>query len=1048
MGFMLGGTKVGKTIMVRKDPGSVDKLVPEYIGGTMSEFIDYTGELSTVNASAFSGFSSLSNVILNGTNTIGSYAFSGCSSLEKVQLSICNKIDNYAFYRCYSLNEIKGTENITYIGSSAFQQCSNLSIFNITSKISYIGSSAFQSCYKLEGTVDLRGLSVINSGAFSACSNISNVLFGSMVSDPGYFTFCGCSNLYSLNLPSNITQIGSGAFVNCKGLQNVNLSYVTSNIYGQAFKGCDLRVIDIGENLKSISWAAFAENYNTSIINFNAKSLYLSCGIYSSQSGSNMAFGYVGQSRSNGCVLNVGSNCSGITGSLFQYANITKINYNAPSVAFYNSCFYKCENIKEVHITDVNKWASGYFSGVYATPFYSRMGCLYVNGSVLSSANIGSNFSSIRAYTFTGCDKLETVNLSSNIILISSYAFAYCASLRSINLNYITSMGASAFYKCTSLKSISLPEGFTSIPLYAFGACYNLKSINLPTTVTTIGQYAFEDCNQLETVTIPATVASIEYGAFQNCNKVVAVYDLRATPISTASAIGLDSSVAVYTSTATHSGIYSSNNYKVYYDSSSSTYKWYGYEGTSTTLAFPNSITVNGTTVSPSSIYKWAFAYQNQFNKISIPSTITKLEQYAFVGMGNVSSIHYDGNISYVGYITPFANVGSNVGSCYLSTGPNASMLADGLFARASITEAYLTSNITMISGSAFGSCARLSSIRIPNTTSYISTSAFAGCTNLKNITIEAGNPYYSAYYTNLVDNQTNTLLKGFNSSIPSTLKVIGQEAFDSCENLTEITIPDSVTSIGSYAFWNCPNLERVVLGSGVQTLNRFAFGSCSALQEVDFTKASNLTLLGDSVFSSCYSITNFDMMKCTKLSSIASYAFYRLSMQNVSLNGTNLQIGSYAFGSCSNLETITLSGTISNIYYGAFSSCRYVTEINIDATFASTSLPSSIFYSVGYMAGTTTVNIGSPTIPTYLFASCTAIDRINMKSTVTNICSSAFYNCYSASIYFDKHTFVPTLSASNAFYNTKSIYVPASLYASWIAATNWANISTKIASI
>ena len=416
--------------------------------------------------------------------------------------------------------------------------------------------------------------------------------------------------------------------------------------------------------------------------------------------------------------------------------------------------------------------------------------------------------------------------------------------------------------------------------------------------------------------------------------------------------------------------------------------------------------------------------------------------------MGNVSSIHYDGNISYVGYITPFANVGSNVGSCYLSTGPNASMLADGLFARASITEAYLTSNITMISGSAFGSCARLSSIRIPNTTSYISTSAFAGCTNLKNITIEAGNPYYSAYYTNLVDNQTNTLLKGFNSSIPSTLKVIGQEAFDSCENLTEITIPDSVTSIGSYAFWNCPNLERVVLGSGVQTLNRFAFGSCSALQEVDFTKASNLTLLGDSVFSSCYSITNFDMMKCTKLSSIASYAFYRLSMQNVSLNGTNLQIGSYAFGSCSNLETITLSGTISNIYYGAFSSCRYVTEINIDATFASTSLPSSIFYSVGYMAGTTTVNIGSPTIPTYLFASCTAIDRINMKSTVTNICSSAFYNCYSASIYFDKHTFVPTLSASNAFYNTKSIYVPASLYASWIAATNWANISTKIASI
>ena len=56
----------------------------------------------------------------------------------------------------------------------------------------------------------------------------------------------------------------------------------------------------------------------------------------------------------------------------------------------------------------------------------------------------------------------------------------------------VTSIGWEAFFRCSGLTSITIPNSVTSIGDYAFGYCSGLTSITIPNSVTSIGDYAFE----------------------------------------------------------------------------------------------------------------------------------------------------------------------------------------------------------------------------------------------------------------------------------------------------------------------------------------------------------------------------------------------------------------------------------------------------------------------------------------------------------------------------------------------------------------------------
>ena len=88
----------------------------------------------------------------------------------------------------------------------------------------------------------------------------------------------------------------------------------------------------------------------------------------------------------------------------------------------------------------------------------------------------------------------------------------------------VTSIGNSAFYECSGLTSVTIPNSVTNIGDGAFGGCSGLTSITIPNSVTSIGESAFNGCSKLTSVTIPNSVTSIGWGAFGSCTQLENVY--------------------------------------------------------------------------------------------------------------------------------------------------------------------------------------------------------------------------------------------------------------------------------------------------------------------------------------------------------------------------------------------------------------------------------------------------------------------------------------------------------------------------------------------
>lgn len=485
--------------------------------------------------------------------------------------------------------------------------------------------------------------------------------------------------------------------------------------------------------------------------------------------------------------------------AFMECPNLTSVTL-PNSLTYIDTCaFYEDANLTDITIPESVTFFGG--SALDKTGWMKKQQekdpFVIVNNILLNAETckgdivIPDNVTSICRDAFAGNDKITSVKILSNVKECGTDAFSYCQNLVSVDYNAdtpyipgecfgncpslenvtmsdnIIGIDYSAFSGCSKLKDVTLSKKLQSIEESAFSGCRNLDSINLPSTLEYIGNLAFCECDKLETVYIPASVTEISYIAFCSCpNFKSYVVDPK------------------------------NENY-------SSLNGWLCNKNGDTVIDFPDGIT---DIVFPSSIKtigRSAFD-SAEFEEITIPDTVTKIEDGAFANNSKLKKIVLSKNLKCVGDL-------------FLSW-------------CSSLEQVEFQGELEDLGSNAFSNCSNLKSITLPNGITELGDNLFSSCVSLENVVIPDTVKiiHEAAFY----DCDSLTTI-----SLPDGLVRIDDFAFNNCDKLQSIAIPDSVTSIGDDVFTNCNNLTDLKIGSGIKKINYYDFKGVKGIKNLTLSE-------------------------------------------------------------------------------------------------------------------------------------------------------------------------------------------------------------------
>ena len=511
---------------------------------------------------------------------------------------------------------------------------------------------------------------------------------------------------------------------------------------------------------------------------------------------------------------------------------------------------------------------------------------------------------SIRRNAFYECTNIDTLIIPQTVTYIGQNAFyrVPCIQFGDLEgglwgaLSRVTFIQDSLVYgnpnktfligHLEGLSNAVIPYGVTRIMAKSFRYCSTLTSVTIPNSVTTIGDSAFYGCDGLTSVTIPNSVTYIGGSAFQGC------YGLTSVTIG--------NSVSTIAASA-----------------------FYGCSGL-TSVTIPNSVTTIGGTVfgncsslatinyNATNCTSIGTLYENNYysawptetvTTLNIGENVLSIPDNAFRGCTRLATINYNA--------TNCTSIGRLDGSTYYYAWPTGA-----------VTTLNIGENVISIPDFAFYNCSGLTSVTIPNSVTSIGRYAFYGCSSLDTINYNATSCTSIGYY--VWPTGTVTTL-----NIGENVLSIPDNVFNDCSGLTSATIPNSVTSIGDYAFYNCGGLTSVTIGNSVISIGRLAFRGCSGLTSI--TLPNSLDSISYGTFSRCSGLTSISIP--SSVASIGNSAFYNCSgLTTISIPDGVTSIGGCAFSGCSGLTNVTIASSVTSIGDSAFAGGDHIIQMTCNA--------------------------------------------------------------------------------------------------------------------
>ncbi|MEI7901010.1 MAG: leucine-rich repeat domain-containing protein [bacterium] len=331
--------------------------------------------------------------------------------------------------------------------------------------------------------------------------------------------------------------------------------------------------------------------------------------------------------------------------------------------------------------------------------------------------------------------------------------------------------------------------------------------------------------------------------------------------------------------------------------------------------------------------------------------------------------------------------------------------IGEGAFFQcSSLKSVEIPTSVTAIRDWTFSRSFRLDSVTIGNSVSTIGSEAFSGCTGLTSLKIPDS--------VTAIGDRAFKWCSGLNAmTIPDSVTAIGQEVFAGCSSLAAVTIPgsvtaigsgafewcsalttvkltDSVTTIGDHAFYGCYRLTAVKMPDSVTTVGRCAFAGCYALDDAEL--GDSVTFIGSFAFYECYGLTSVALPDC--VTTISDSAFFRCArLLSVMIPDTVTAIGERVFRECTSLTSVRIPPSMQIIGAGAFEKCESLTSVTLPDSV--TAIRDSAFAGCSRLRKAVIGNAVSK-IGKRAFADCSSLLDVTIPDSATSIGSRAFEGC------------------------------------------------------